>query len=97
MPAWLANFLGGWLTKQVDRLVGWIWKKAKSWFAGKKHKDEVDKYVEAIEALQERARQDIAKFGRVSIETEKALAQMLERRNRNIPFDDAWLQDNSGN
>ncbi len=96
MLGWVEKFLGGWLTKQLDRLVGFIWKKAKSWWRGKEHKEDVDKYVEAIEKLQEKARLEVAETGRVSIETEQKLAQMLERRNRNVPFDDSWLQDDTG-
>lgn len=91
MLGWVEKFLGGWLTKQLDRLVSFIWKKAQSWWAGEKHKDNVDKYVDAINKLTEQAKIEVGKFGRVTPETEKKLAQMLERRNRNIPFDDSWL------
>lgn len=98
MLGWVEKFLGGWLSKQLDRLVSWVVKKFKSYFAGAKHKTEVDKYVDLINSLTEKAKAEVLEFGKVTPETEKELALALERRNRNIPFDDNYkLQDDTGN
>ncbi len=95
MLGWIEKLLGGWLTKQLDRLVDWIWKKARSWFRGKAHLTEVEKYVKAIDLITAKAKAEAeqSEDGRVSEATQAELAQMLERRNRGIKFDDSWMQD----
>jgi hypothetical protein len=93
MPAWLATFLGDWLSKQVGRLVSFLIKKGKSFWAGKTHRDNVDKYIDAINMITAKAKAEATETGRVSNATELELKQMLERRNRDIEFDDAWMQN----
>lgn len=87
----LEKIVGGWLTKTLNQLKDWIVQKAKIWWKAREHKKEVDKYVEAIENLTALARAEVEEHGRVTEETEKKLAQMLERRNRGVPFNDDWL------
>lgn len=89
----IEKFLGGWLTKQLDRLVSFAWGKVKTWLKGKEHLEDVEKYVKAINLITEKAGLEVEENGRVSDATELELKQMLERRNRNIKFDDAWMQN----
>jgi len=91
----IEKLLGGWLTKQLDRLVSFVWSYAKIWWKGKEHLSEVNKYVAEINRLTAIAKEEVKLNGKVSDETEKALSTILERRNRGLPFVDDKLQDSS--
>lgn len=93
----LEKIVGSWLVDIGNAVKNWIVRIGTSWFRGNQHKKNVDKYVDAINDLTAQAKLEIGKFGRVTPETEAKLAQMLERRNRGIDFNDDWLQNNSGN
>jgi hypothetical protein len=88
----IEKFLGGWLTKQLDRLVKFIWSKFQSWDKGNKHLKDVEKYIKAINLITAKAQAEATESGRVTNATELELKQMLERRNRDIKFDDNWMQ-----
>jgi hypothetical protein len=98
MLGWVEKFLGGWLSKQLDRLVSFVWRKFQSYYKGSKHKSEVDKYVELIERLSAKAKAEAAELGRVSDATEKEIKLAMERRNRGIPYDEHYsVQDDTRN